>query len=371
MPQKILNPRDPSSLLPNLPPGAEVLVIRLRSIGDVVLTLPALAALHAWRPDLRIRFLVEPLCVPLVEGIPAVNEVLVHRSFWASVRDLRRRRFTIAFNMHGGPTSAMLTALSGAPLRVCWRGLRFSFVYNVLAPPAVPPDGRSRVHTVEHRLYQFLWTGLPAGPIPPPALQARPDAVAFVRQKLAEKGIAPGERYAVLRPGAMLASKRWPVEHFAQVARWLREAQGLAVVVNLGPGDEAIAAEIERHLAPLSVVISSLDLRQLTALLASARLFVGNDTGPTHMAAAAGVPCVAIFGASDSEVWHPWMTEHRVVQNCFPCDRCPVGRCPSFRESRCILTVTVDQVRRACEELLASRANRVRANASTQSPSDD
>jgi heptosyltransferase-3 len=372
MPQQALNPQNPSSLLPNLPQGADVLVIRLRSIGDVVLTLPALAALHAWRPDLRIRLLLEPFCAPLVEGHPAVSEVLLFRSFLPAVSRLRSRRFSIAFNMHGGPTSALLTGLSGAPVRVCWAGRQFSSLYNVQVPdpPPAPESGRSDIHTVEHRMLQLFWTGLPKGPVPPATLYPQPDAVAAVERSLAEKGIAPGERYAVLRPGAALANKCWPVENFAEIARWLREEHGLVPVFNLGPGDEEIAPAVEQYLAPLGVVTSSLDLRRLTALLAGASLFVGNDTGPTHMAAALGKPCVVVFGASYSATWRPWKTEHRVVENAYPCERCPVGRCATFRESRCILTVAVDQVIQASADLLAGRSALENSGAAGQSRSD-
>src|SRR5438445_8876557 len=102
------NQKIPSSLLPGLPLKANVLVIRLRSIGDVVLTLPALQALHDWRPDLRIHTLVEPLCVPLVEGHPAIAEVIVLRGFWDTVRQLLRRHFAFVFNLHCVPTSCFL-----------------------------------------------------------------------------------------------------------------------------------------------------------------------------------------------------------------------------------------------------------------------
>ena len=277
---------NPSSVLPDLPLGAEILVIRLRSIGDVVLTLPAIEALHEWRPDFRISFLVQPFCAALVEGHPAISHVLLLTDFWPTVRMLRRRRFAAVFNMHAGPTSALLTGFSGAPLRVCWARRQYSFVYNVEVPSSFPVDGRVPRHAAEHRAQQFLWAGMPAGNIPPARVYPQADAIAAVERMLAAKGLPSGERYAVLRPGAGDVSKRWPVENFAAIARWLRERYALTPVVNLGPGDEAIATEVRERLAPLSVVVDSLDLRQLMALLAGASLFVGNDTGPTHIAAA-------------------------------------------------------------------------------------
>jgi heptosyltransferase-3 len=350
-----LNPSSPSTLLPDLPRGAEVLIVRLRSLGDVVLTTPALSALHAWRPDLRLCVLVEPFCAPLLEGNLAVAEVLIARKFLPTARALRKRRFPIAFNQHAGPTSALLTRFSGAPVRVCWDKRQFSFLYNVLVPEPVPVDGRPMMRTVEHRMLQFLWTGLPQGPIPPAAVYPQPGALASVEEKLAEKGIAPGEPYVVLRPGGKYFTKRWAVEKFAAIAKWLRESYGLAIVVNLGPGERDIASEVERHLAPVSVVLDGLDLRELIALLAGAHLFVGNDSGPTHIAAALRRPSVVIFGSSSSVYWRPWGTEHRIVQNDFPCNPCPEDRCYAFDEPLCILSVTLDQVREACAALLAAQ----------------
>jgi len=368
-----LNPRDPASLLPTLPRNADVLIVRLRSIGDVVLTLPAIQALHEWRPDLRIRLLVEPLCAPLVEGHPAIAEVIVLRGFWEAVRLLRKRNFPIAFNLHGGPTSAFLTRLSGAGIRVCWAQRQYSWFYNVQTPIHFPVAGRKEMHTAEHRYQQFLWAGLPETALPAAKVYVQAEAAERVRHLLEKNGIAPGEPYAVLRPGASLANKRWPIERFAAIARWLRDAHGIASVVNLGPGDEALAAEVRAHFAPIvpsssdaptissagpeaklarGAIIDQLDLRGLIALLGGSRLFVGNDTGPTHIAAALGKMCVVIFGASDSKVWSPWKAEHRIVEHAFPCQECPRGKCESLGVSQCILAVSVDEVREACEALM-------------------
>jgi ADP-heptose:LPS heptosyltransferase len=330
-----------------------------------VLTLPALQALHDWRPDLRIHMLVEPLSAPLLEGHPAITEVIVQRKFWETVRLLRQREFSIAFNMHGGPTSAFLTRLSGAPVRVCWAQRQFSSFYNVHVPIHFPVAGRIEMHTAEHRLQQLLYTGLPEKPLPAAKVYVNADAAELVRRKLAEQGIGPDQPYAVIRPGASQANKRWPTERFAAIAQWLREAHGIATVVNLGPGDEQIAAEVKQRFAATvnaignsdansagSVIMDSLDLRGLVALLAGSSLFIGNDTGPTHIAAALGRKCVVIFGASDSKVWSPWKTEYRLVENTFPCKQCPQGKCESLGISQCILAISVDEVREACEALL-------------------
>ena len=121
----------------------------------------------------------------------------------------------------------MLTGASGSPLRVGWAGYQYSFLYNVAVPDAQNSTAAPAVHTVEHRISQFYFTGLPRGPIPRAQVFPQPDAIARVARKLAEKGIAAGAPYAVLQPGARLPEMRWPVAKFAEIARWLREKHGM------------------------------------------------------------------------------------------------------------------------------------------------
>jgi ADP-heptose:LPS heptosyltransferase len=339
------------SLLKDLPEGAKVLIIRLRSLGDVVLLTPALSALHAWRPDLRLSVLVEDSCVPLLEGNPAVTEILRMRGFLSTAIKLRRRHFPVVYNQHAGPTSALLTAAIGAPKRVCWTRRQFSFVYNVLVT-----DPGDKIHTVEHRMEQFYATGLPRGPIPAASVYPQEDARVTAANKLARAGIARDAPYAVLHPGGKYFTKRWAVENFVALARWLREKRSIEPVFSTGANDAELGGQLRRECGREFAVMDSLDLRQLMALIAGARIFLGNDSGPTHIATATGRPVVAIFGSSSSVHWRPWQTAHRVVQNDFPCNPCPGDHCYAFAEPRCILSVTVEQVQQACAALLEDTA---------------
>jgi lipopolysaccharide heptosyltransferase III len=357
-----LNPRESASLLPSLPPGAEILIIRLRSLGDVVLLTPALAALHAWRRDLRLSVLVEPEWRAVLEGNPAVSEILIAEGFTATALALRRKTFSIVFNQHGGPRSAFLTAATEAAARVCWKGKQFDFLYNVLAPDAVEFYGTSQVHTVEQRMTQFYWTGLPRGPIPRTEVFPQADARRKISEILTARGIAAGEPYAVIQPGGRYFTKRWSVEHFAELARWMIESRRIRPVMSLGPGEREIASAIGERLGADTVFLDSLDLRLLIALIAGTRIFVGNDAGPAHLAAAAGTPSAVIFGSSSSVHWRPWHVEHRVVQNDFPCNPCKGDRCYEFDEPKCILSISFEQVRDACEALLAGMDRGTLAN---------
>jgi heptosyltransferase-3 len=350
------NSNDPSTLLPALPQGSEILIIRLRSLGDLVLETPAIAALHSWRPDLRINVLVEPSFAPVLEGNPAIAELLFSRGLGETALDLLRRKFPIVFNQHGGPRSAMLTGASGSPLRVGWAGYQYSFLYNVPVPDAQEFYGAPAVHTVEHRISQFYFTGLPRGPVPRTQVFAQPDAIASVAGKLAEKGIAAGTPYAVLQPGARLPEMRWPVAKFAEIARWLREKHGIASVANLGARDDEIATEVRNEMGNCAVMLDSqLDIRELIALVAGSCIFVGNDSGPAHLAATLLRPSVVIYSVTDPVQWRPWQAEHRIVQTGATFDHPRGDKAIVASNPRAISSITVDEVRQSCEELLAGK----------------
>jgi heptosyltransferase III len=347
-----LKPSEPSSLLPGLPQGAEILIARIRSLGDLVLETPVIAALHAWRPDLRISILTEPKYAAVFEGNPAIARVILSRGFAETAMELRQRRFPIVFNQHGGPRSALLVAASRSPLRVCWKGFQFSFFYNRHVPDAKEFYGTPIVHTVEHRISQVYWAGLPAGPIPRAQVFAQTDAIESLAGTLSKEGIARGAPYAVLQPAARLRSMRWPLEKFREIARWMHEAHGIRSVVNLGAQDEEIASSARREMRGCAVVPKPFNLRELIALVAGARLFVGNDSGPAHLAAAMDVRSVVIFGSTNPVQWHPWKTEHRTVQTGAVFKALRGDKSVVAHEPRSIAAIGVEEVRVACDELL-------------------
>jgi heptosyltransferase III len=348
---------DPAALLPGLPQGAEILIIRLRSLGDLVLETPAIAALHSWRPDLQISVLVEPRFVAVFEGNPAIAElILSSRSVIETARRLRARRFPVVFNQHGGPRSAILTRFSGSKWRVGWSGYQYSFLYNVHVPDAQKFYGTDAVHTVEHRISQFYWAGLPRGPIPNARVFPRPDVAQSIARKLAEKGIASGAPYAVLQPGARVPEMRWPVARLAELARWLRERHGVASIVNLGAGDGDIAAEVQREMLGQAVILARpLDLRELIALIAGSRIVIGNDSGPMHVTAALQRPSVAIFSVTDPVQWRPWQSPHGIVQT-GASFRHPRGdKSIVAINPRTIASISFEEVRDTCEDLLSGK----------------
>ncbi len=272
-------------VLDRLGRGSQVCVIRLRSLGDCVLTTPALALLKAHRPDLKITVVVEPRFAGVFEGNPDVQAV-----------STSPRHADLVINLHGGTRSMWMTSgiATGtfAKFRAGFAHHRYNFIYSEKIPSAQEILGVTRpVHTAEHLASAMFYLGVPMGEIPRAKLAAEPEARATP--------------YVVIHPFASAPGKAWPVERFAALAGELLQA-GLTPVIVAGPYDDttALAAfEVLRN-APLSKVRN---------LMAGAALLVGNDSGPAHIAAAFGVPVVVLFGPSDPVTWAPWKTEARVL----------------------------------------------------------
>lgn len=279
------------SVLERLPAGSRIAVIRLRSLGDCVLTTPALDLLKAHRPDLRIAVVVEDRFREVFEGNSDIERILPPQA-----GALLRWRPRLALNLHGGTRSMALTTAAGAPLRAGFAHHRYSFLYSDPIPRAQEIFGEERpVHTAEHIASAMFWMGVPRYPIPRAKLAAAqpPNAVASIS-------------YAVLHPFASEQAKTWPAARFLEVAAYLQHECGLEPVFVAGPGDNTTAFESYR-------VWRGAPLGEVKNLMAGAQLFIGNDSGPAHIAAAFGVPVVAIFGASNPVTWAPWRTEARVL----------------------------------------------------------
>jgi len=296
------------TLLERIPQRSRISVIRLRSLGDCVLTTPAVALLKAHRPDLQIRMVVEPRFAGVFEDNPDIDQVSETVG-----------RPHLAINFHGGTRSMWLTLTSGAKYSAGFAHHRYSFIYTDKVPRAQEILGEERpVHTAEHLASAVFWMGVPRVEIP--------------RAKLVARVKPAYPPYVVIHPFASAPAKAWPQDHFVTVASQL-QSQGLEPMILAGPADDAakfVQFQVFRN-APLAEVKN---------LMSGAALFVGNDSGPAHIAAAFGVPVVVLFGPSNPVTWAPWRTEARVLTS-----------------AGSIQSITVDQVLGAAEAL---RSNSVR-----------
>src|SRR4030095_24794 len=245
-----------TDLLPSLSPGSRVLFIRLRSLGDTVLSTPLYAALKAWRPDLRTTVLVESPNGEVLKHNPDVKQVLTIPasgslsslfSRTTVLREIRASRFDCCINLHGGSTSAWLTFLSGSVHRLGLTSFRNTFAYtHMLDIPSRKGDG-TKWHTVEYQMEWLRQLGLPEAAIPHLRVIPPPELKAPVLRYLDELGVKPGSRYAVVQPTSKFFTKEWTPEGFAEVAGYLVREHGLQVVLSGGPGEESKLQRVAQH----------------------------------------------------------------------------------------------------------------------------
>jgi ADP-heptose:LPS heptosyltransferase len=276
------------TVLEQLPGGARVLILRLRSLGDCVLTTPALAILRRSRPDLRVGVVVESRFAAVFEDSSDIEEILEPKP-----RAVAGFGAVLCLNLHGGTRSQALAMMSRARLRAGFAHFRNACIYNVPIPRAQEILNVNRkVHTAEHLASAMFYLGVPVCEIP--------------RARLAAAAPPLARPYAVLHPTASQADKTWPAERFLEVAEHLENRLDLEPVFIAGPGEDLGAFARRRSMV-------GAPLKDVMGLIAGASLFVGNDSGPAHLAAGFGVPVVVLYGSSDPVVWAPWRTQSEVV----------------------------------------------------------
>ncbi|MBK8813432.1 MAG: glycosyltransferase family 9 protein [Acidobacteria bacterium] len=382
-----------------------VLVVRLRSIGDTVLITPTLSALRRHLPDAKIDVLLEDWVAPILDGFDAVDDVLSFsksskRSRFAVAREIRRRKYDVAINLHGGTTSTFFVRVSGAPHRVGYGHYRYKFLYNHLLTSSADFWRRPVTHSAEQHLALVGSVGIPVEDRPKTSLAVTESAVAAIDSRLRgfrdsgvmdsripDSGIPdsrfedsglktqdskfrssdsdsdlkdpkskiqiPKSKIAMFHPVAAFATKQWATEKFARVAEFL-DVRGYRVVA-VGAPTERGQLELLKSIASSPIeIFSDLALPEITALAARASLFVGNDSGIAHIASAVGCPSVVIFGSSNRDHWRPWTdAPHRIVYEPFDCQPCAGYRCEKYVSPRCIESVGTASLTAAIESLLS------------------
>lgn len=319
-----------------IPHGGAVLVIRLKSLGDILLSSVVTSALARARPDVAIETLVDAPFRGTTSGYSFVRKEIVRPAgVWERLGLVMslHRRYDLVIDLHGSPAAAVIGFFASRGRRLGFAGKRLSSLYH----HAIAPKPTSR-HTVEIYADVVEALGLERPAAPAPALFARPESVETFRRRL-------GPRAAVLHAGGRFSHKIWPADRFFIVADLLTR-QGYAVHLLLGPADEPPS--------PLAALawITDVPPGELGALMSAAALFVGNDSGPMHYAAAAGIPTVGIFGPSLPERWRPWSPRGEAVAASCLCGAGFTGPC-RHPDAWCLGTIGVGRVMEAIERVTA------------------
>ncbi len=350
-----------------------ILLIRLRQIGDVVFTTPAIRGLRERFPDAHLTYVVEPAAAPVVAANPHLDEVIVTRGrsgaagFFddlALIRKVRASGYDTAIDFHGGPRSSLITWLSGAGVRVGYdvRGRGWMYTIRVPRPRHILPR-----HAVLNQwdLLSALGIGAPDPARMPCEMPVEPDAAGGVARRLREAGVAAGDRVVVVHVSAGNPFRRWPLDRFAALVAALAQAGAdRRVVVTSGPSErEAASVVIEQARAKLAadqtarvLACGEFSLAEFRALMDRAALYVGGDSGPLHIASTSAVPIVALYGPTlpvRSAPWRSgeWYTDAVEVDG-LPCRPCDQRRCEPG-DFRCLTWLRPEQAIASAERVLA------------------
>ena len=353
----------------------KILLIRLRLIGDVIFTTPAVRALKQHVPRAELTYLVEPLAAPVLAGNPHLDEIMtIPRSpgvqrvrddvAWA--RRLRARRFDLVVDFHGGPRSRWLTWATAAPMRIGY-AVAFAgpaYTHRVVKPPDLAPR-----HAVSNQWDLLAPLGGRFSEPPSPAGDAvemteDPLAARQVAAQLAAAGVRAEHPLVVLHVSAGNPFRRWPLDAFADtIARLADGDADRRFVVTSGPSEPETIARVRTAVAarlgaggPPIIDGDQFGLPELRSLIGRASVFIGGDSGPLHVAATTRTPIVGIYGPTLRERSAPWRdpvyVANAVDAGALPCRPCAQRRCEPG-DFRCLTRVTSTEVVAAAEHAIA------------------
>lgn len=334
-----------------MPDARRILVIKLRAIGDVLLSTIVLRNLRLAFPQAEIHVLTEPPSAVFVRRLPDVQEVLVYDRKRMSgldlIRAVRAGGYDTVLDLFGNPRTALLTRLSGAHTRVGYRFRGRTYAYSVL----VTPRG-GEVHNTEFNLDALRALGV--------AIQDRnlyfplaPEDHQAADRILGADGDAP---WVALNVGGGWYTKRWPAASFARLGDALHEQEGVRMLLPWGPGEEEAVRATAAAMRTPALIPPATSLTELGALLRRMRLVITNDSGPMHIAAAVGARVLGIYGPTRPELQGPYGSGHRTIRreglSCLGCNltSCPIGH-------PCMLGLEADTVLATARAMLSPTGN--------------
>ncbi|MBW2036474.1 MAG: lipopolysaccharide heptosyltransferase II [Deltaproteobacteria bacterium] len=337
--------------------------ILLRStnwVGDAVLTTPAIRGVRKNFPDADIAILAKPGVAPIFYSNPHVDHVIVYDSAgrhagWLGkvrlARQLRRHKFDLVILFQNAFEAALLAYLAGIPNRVGYgtdcRGIFLT--HSIRVKP-----WHKQVHEIDYYLGILQGAGLSPDGRDLTLVVSEQDRQS-AKAILTSHNISAGDRLLGLSPGSTYGSaKRWFPERFAAVGDRLYESHGLHIIIIGSPGEEAVGRRVSESMKHESVnLCGKTSLGEAMALIERCRLFITNDSGLMHVAAAIGIPLVAIFGSTNPVTTGPSSQRSCIVRVPVPCSPCLKPECPV--DHRCMKEITVEMVYAAADAMLGER----------------
>jgi lipopolysaccharide heptosyltransferase II len=329
----------------------KILLIRLRRIGDVILTTPAISSLRQGIPTASISYIVEKPYRELVEGNPNLDKVIVLekkqslRDFLKLIRLIRKEKYDVVLDFHGGPRASLITLLSKAKLKVGYRVKYKNFIYNIKLPRS-PKEGH--FHSVENHINLVKALGVDVKSLPPLYLPKAQKTEIEKVEKFIEENSLGGSKIIAIHIGAGNAFRNWGVDNLVQLTNLLAHRPDVKIVL-VGTSEDQKAEEeiLKKSAASLLSLVGRLNLREVKEFISHSSLFVGPDSGPMHIAASTTTPIVALFGPNLPAFNAPWQAKAFVVEKQLDCRPCKQRRC-IHEDFRCLRSIEPEEVYQAC-----------------------
>ncbi len=318
-----------SDLSLKLQNAKKILIVRLRLIGDVLMTTPSIKILKNTLPEAKIFYLVEPPQDEILRGNPDIDELIILKrdaslkELFSVIKKMRKEKFDFAIDFHGGPRASFLTLFSGAKIRVGYDYSPRRAFYHLRVQRGVK-DGY--IHSVVNQFNLIKGLGIERNDIPPLFM---PEIEDWEREKfdrfIIENGL-DGKRFIVFHVSAGNKYREWGIENWKSLIKIVTmEKRGLKIAL-IGSEKDLI---YEEHLKFPDVVslIGRINLREVRELIKRSILFVGPDSGPMHIASTTETPVIALFGPTTPRVFGPWKKDAIIIEGSTDCRPCNQKRC--------------------------------------------
>lgn len=329
----------------------KILIIRLRRIGDIIMTTPAVSALRENFPNAFISYVVEEPYRELVEDNPELNKVIVieknqsKKDLFKLIRKIRKEKYDVVLDFHGGPRASLITMFSKAKLKIGYRIKYRNFIYDIKLPRK-PESGH--FHSVENHLNFMRALGVDVETPPPIKLPSARKGETEKVKEFMEKNRLEGFKVIIIHISAGNEFRDWGTDNWIRLINLLIKRSGIKIVLIGANEDREAEKEILKKSKDSTLSqVGKLNLRKVKELISLSSLFVGPDSGPMHIAASTATPIVALFGPTLPANFAPWQAISSLLEKKLDCRPCKQRRC-IHEDFRCLRNITPEEVYQSC-----------------------
>jgi len=329
------------------------LLIQLYQTGDVVLTTHIPREIRKIYPDSEIDFLTFEVNRPVIENNPNISDIItITRSgglikFINAVKKIRNRRYDGILDFHNNPRSGYITALSGAKIRTTYSTTKRPFLYNKISQRLTGRAGEIKLSLLQPFVKNFHMSDFNYKPEIFPAERSNDKAAEVIK----ELGIHKDDFIVTISPTHKRDTRRWRIEYFAETAQHLVTEFGAKIILTYGPGEKEYICDSLHLFGEGAHLMPELNLSDFIALIGKAKLHIGNDSAPHHIATAQDVPTFVILGSSNAG-WVYGSDQHTYAMLNMECQPCGKAKCRISDDTPCMKGLTFDMIREKLDKFI-------------------